>query len=220
MAGMTGAPPEMAPREVDLLGGFGDEEDVIDGFVEDSGDHGWEEGEEVLASSPAPRHSAFDAAILELEQVMMEPAFNDKVSAFIAANCSEFDDSDENKLSYTTLFEQYVTMLEAHIGVELSARLPQFDMAGFCATLMERGPTTVAEDLDLDMLSAFGDFAAFRQMMLAGKQGMECDAGAEGPLCLVGAPLQVHAEEQEDGVPLPDLNLSISSAISPARGAA
>jgi ADP-ribosylation factor 2-binding protein len=212
---------EMAPREVDLLGGFGEEEDVVDGFDEDGGELGGEEGgEEVLASSSAASHSAFDAAILELEQVMMEPEFNHKVGAFIAAHCGEFDDSDENKLCYTAIFEQYVTMLEAHIGAELSSRLPNFDMAGFCGTLMERGPATVAEGLDLELLGGFGDFAAFRQMMLAGKQGMQCDAGAGGPLCLAGAPLQVHAEEQEDGVPLPDLNLSICSAISPARRAA
>ena len=203
-------------REVDLLDGFGHDDDVVDGIDQEEADAPADGGEEeILASSAAPIDSAFDAAIMELEQVMMEPTFTQKVGAFIAENCGEFDDGDENKLVYTTIFEQYVQIMEKYIEVELSSRLPGFDMPAFCKALMERGPATIAESLDLDMLGAFGDFEAFRQMMLAEKHGMKCDAGAEGPLCLVGAPLQMHVEEQEDGIAIPDLNLSITSAVSP-----
>ena len=56
-----------------------------------------------------------------------------------------------------------------------------------------------------------------KEMMLAEKRGTACDSAEGGPLCLVGSPLQVHAEEEEDGVELPDLNLSITSAGSPGR---
>jgi len=206
---------------VDLLDGFGDvDEDLVDGFVdeEDSTDLGGEDGELILASGAGSgSDSMFDAAIMELEQIMMEPAFNERVGAFMAANCNEFDDTEENKLIYTSIFEQYVEMLETYIEAELAERMPDFDMASFCTTLMERGPAKLAEELDLEMLGAFGDFEAFRQLMLAEKHGMECDAGDGGPLCLVGASLTMHVEEQEDGIEIPDLNLSITSATSPVK---
>lgn len=82
---------------------------------------------------------------------------------------------------------------------------------------MPTPPIPRVQELDLDMLGAFGDFEAFKEMMLAEKCGTACDSAEGGPLCLVGSPLQVHAEEEEDGVELPDLNLSITSAGSPGR---
>jgi len=53
------------------------------------------------------------------------------------------------------------------------------------------------------------DFDVFKEMMISAKRGQQC--GIDGPLLLVGAPLQLHTDEQEDGVEMPDLNLSISA---------
>ena len=49
-------------------------------------------------------------------------------------------------------------------------------------------------------------------MMLACKAGVAC-----GDMSVTGAPLPVHADEQEDGVEMPDLNLSITACPSPVK---
>ena len=144
--------------------------------------------------------------IAMLEDVMMDEGFNDKVGAFMNEHCHHFDDGEENKLIYTKLFADYTTMLEQYIAEHIATRLPDFDMPAFCAALRERSDELPMTHLDLDTLGAFGDFEAFKEMMLACKAGLGC-----GEMCVMGAPMQVHADEQEDGVEMPDLNLSISA---------
>ena len=154
----------------------------------------------------------FEMLVAQLEAVMMDPAFNERVGDFMRAHCAEFDEGEENKLCYMQLFEQYTTMLETYIEAELGALAgPDFDMRAFCATLGSR--TDAVASLDLDTLGAFGDFEAFKGMMLACKRGeMLRDEAGGAPFQIVGATMEVHADEQEDGVEMPDLNLSISSA--------
>ena len=41
----------------------------------------------------------FEVAVAQLEEVMMDAGFNERVGAFMAANCHEFEEGDENKLS-------------------------------------------------------------------------------------------------------------------------
>ena len=188
----------------------------------------------------------FIAMVAMLEEVMMDEGFNDTVGSFMNKHCQEFDDSEENKLIYTQLFADYTSMLEEYIARHISTRLPEFDMPAFCAALREVGashapgrqisappnaqrtpaltlsltplPSFQRADelpithLDLDTLGAFGDFEAFKSMMLACKNGMAC-----GDMSVMGAPLPVHADEQEDGVEMPDLNLSITACASPVK---
>jgi len=144
--------------------------------------------------------------VMHLETVMMDPGFNERVGAFMRSHCHEFDEGEENKLVYMQLFSEYTTLLEAYIESELGALVPDFDMRAFCAALSERADMV---SLDLDTLGAFGDFEAFKEMMLACKRGELCMEQGDGPLEMVGAALPVHSEEQEDGEEMPDLNLSI-----------
>uniref|UniRef100_A0A6V2YDQ7 ADP-ribosylation factor-like protein 2-binding protein n=2 Tax=Emiliania huxleyi TaxID=2903 RepID=A0A6V2YDQ7_EMIHU len=137
---------------------------------------------------------------------MMEPHFEEEVGGFLSAHCDEFEEG-ENKLEYTAIFERYVAVLEAHIEKALAARVVGLDFSAFCAELLERGPSALGEQLNLDVLGSFG-FEGFKELMLAEKRGRQCCGG------LVGAPLPLHADEQEDGEAIPDLNLHITPVPS------
>jgi len=156
---------------------------------------------------------SFEAMVAMLEDIMMDEGFNDLVGGFMNQHCHEFDEGEENKLVYTTLFAEYTSMLERYIAEHISTRLPDFDMAAFCAELRERSAELPISHLDLDTLGAFGDFEAFKEMMLSCKAGQGC-----GEMCVMGELMHVHADEQEDGVEMPDLNLSITAVASPSKG--
>mmetsp|Transcript_46694 Transcript_46694/g.101458 ORF Transcript_46694/g.101458 Transcript_46694/m.101458 type:complete len:197 (+) Transcript_46694:127-717(+) len=191
----------------DITGEEFDEELIHGDGVDDC------EAEEVYASSDAAGGNAnsFEAIMFELEQVMMDESFNAKISAFMTEHCNEFEDTEENKLAYTKLFEEYVGILETYIETRLGAAVPNFDMQAFCAELLKRKDELT---LDLDTLGAFGDFEAFKAMMLACKAGKACETQGGGPLCVVGAVAPLHMEDMEEGEEMADLNLSIS-ALSP-----
>lgn len=187
-------------------------------------------GEEVVASSGESGDQT--AQILaELEVMMMDEGFNAKVDSFTQQHCEQFDEGEENKLicklthpasthslsqhstdggpgawvlADTSLFTEYTKMLEAYIEQHLGATLDDFDMQTFCASLSTRDDKE-ALPLALEMLSAYGDFEAFKAMMVSCKRGASL-----GDMGVVGAPVRVFTEEQEDGEEMPDLNLSIS----------
>jgi len=192
---------------------IGDEfEDMVDGEqFEGAEDQGAEEEEILVSNCDDSKNSSFEQTVMELELIMMDTGFNERVGAFLTAHCQDFEEGDENKLVYTQRFEEYTEMLETYIEEQLGQRVPGFDMTAFCTDLLQKKDSV---DADLDTLGAFGDFSAFKEMMLACKRGKSCDEAGGGPLCVTGAQLHVHTEEQEDGVAMPDLNLSISAVAA------
>lgn len=195
------------------VGQFDSFEDVMHGELETEDDE--EEGEILFAmddGQSASQGDNFDSIVAELELIMMDEEFNKRVGEFTEKHCSLFEDNDENKLEYTSVFSEYTSMIEEYIEEKLGAAIQSFDMAAFCARL-----AASPEDLPdaLDTLSALADFEAFKAMMLSCKVGSSIEKGDS--LCLLVTPLQVHSEEQEDGEAMPDLNLSITA---PVRGLA
>jgi|TARA_B110001469_G_C9529043_1_gene263086 ADP-ribosylation factor 2-binding protein len=193
-------------------------EDVVHGQdeqVEEEEEGCGEEDEIILddGSGGEVDASSFEGMVAMLEDIMMDEGFNDLVGGFMKQHCGEFDEGEENKLVYTTLFAEYTAMLERYIAEHISTRLPDFDMPAFCAQLRERSEELPISHLDLDTLGAFGDFEAFKEMMVSCKAGQGC-----GEMCVMGELLPVHADEQEDGVEMPDLNLSITAVASPSKG--
>ena len=51
--------------------------------------------------------------------------------SFLTAHCVHFEDSDENKLIYTSVFNNYTQKIEAFISSQLDERIPNFNMAQF-----------------------------------------------------------------------------------------
>ena len=55
---------------------------------------------------------------------MMDEDLNSRVEAFTRKHCDQFEDSEENKLVYTTLFNEYTALIEGYIEERLGASVP------------------------------------------------------------------------------------------------
>lgn len=149
--------------------------------------------EEVLAADDASkRDDPFEHALTELEVLMMDEGLNMAIDAFTREHCAKFEAGDENKLEYTTLFQDYMALVEAYIEQQLGASVKAFDMGAFCATLQERfkGDESMLDHPALEMLSAYSDFEAFKSLMLATKAGASVEAEC-GELCVSGDKLGI-----------------------------
>ncbi|XP_044290241.1 ADP-ribosylation factor-like protein 2-binding protein isoform X3 [Varanus komodoensis] len=88
----------------------------------------------------------------------------------------EFDDTEENKLIYTPIFNEYICLVEKYIEEKLLDRMPRFSMSTFISSLQQH-KDEIAGDI-FDMLLTFTDFLAFKEMFLdyrAEKEGRALD---------------------------------------------
>ncbi|KAM3861130.1 ADP-ribosylation factor-like protein 2-binding protein [Diretmus argenteus] len=121
-------------------------------------------GEEHLTiSNSSAGDSAFDAVIGSIEDIM-ENEFLQLHQSFMEKHYLEFDDSEENKLSYTPIFNEYVNLLEKHLEQQLMERIPGFNMNAFIVLVMQH-----KDEVDkgiFDILLSFTDFMAFKEMIV------------------------------------------------------
>lgn len=90
-------------------------------------------GEETFHSS-SPIDQAFDQIIGELEDVLMDERFIDLCRNFFEKYYNLFTRDDENKLVYTTIFKEYVQLIESFLDSRLKSRLSWFQMDEFLAS--------------------------------------------------------------------------------------
>ncbi|XP_049430705.1 ADP-ribosylation factor-like protein 2-binding protein [Epinephelus fuscoguttatus] len=130
--------------------------------------------ENVAISSSSAADAAFDALIGCIEDIIMEEDFQQLQQSFMEKHYLEFEDSDENKLSYTPIFNEYVDLLEKQLEQQLRERITGFNMTTFTELLMQH-KEDVPGDI-FDMLLTFTDFMAFKEMFLeyrAEKEGRD-----------------------------------------------
>ncbi|EPY77117.1 ADP-ribosylation factor-like protein 2-binding protein [Camelus dromedarius] len=116
----------------------------------------------------------FDAVVGYLEDIIMDDEFQLLQRNFMDKYYQEFEDTEENKLTYTPIFNEYISLVEKYIEEQLLERIPGFNMAAFTTTLQHH-KDEVAGDI-FDMLLTFTDFLAFKEMFL--------DYRAVSPSCL------------------------------------
>ena len=127
----------------------------------------------------------------------MSEDFNELQDQFFNDNCNHFEDTDENKLIYTTIFSQYVEKIERFIESSLSdINFPEF------FDLIQKRPDEIDGPL-FEMLLSFSDFSMFKDMMLAAKNQTD-------EFMISGALAKIHTEDCSDGEEMPDLQLCIS----------
>ncbi|XP_038554266.1 ADP-ribosylation factor-like protein 2-binding protein [Micropterus salmoides] len=129
------------------------------------------EEENFAISSSSAADAAFDAVIGCIEDIIMEEEFQQLQKSFLDKHYLEFDDSDENKLSYTPIFNAYVDLLEKHLEQQLMEKIPGFTMNAFTELLVQH-KEEVPDDI-FDMLLTFTDFMAFKEMFLAYRAEIE-----------------------------------------------
>ncbi|KAG8518344.1 ADP-ribosylation factor-like protein 2-binding protein [Galemys pyrenaicus] len=133
--------------------------------------------EESLALSVSSASEAeFDAVIGSIEDIIMDTEFQVLQRNFMDRYYQEFEDTEENKFSYTPIFNEYLSLVEKYIEEQLLRRIPGFNMAAFTTTLRHH-KDEVTDDI-FDMLLTFTDFLAFKEMFLnykAEKEGRGLD---------------------------------------------
>ncbi|KAL3133711.1 ADP-ribosylation factor-like protein 2-binding protein [Trebouxia sp. C0010 RCD-2024] len=134
----------------------------------------------------------FDATVGVLQDILLDPSFQEVQTAFCQKHCHKFEDADENKLFYTQVFQEYQAVVERSLEQRLSAAIPNFSMDTFIAGLDTRR-NEIMEEL-LDLLMSFVDFQAFKELMLAHKSELRtCSIHVDVSKAVM------HSEEQEEG---------------------
>jgi hypothetical protein len=95
---------------------------------------------------------------------------------FCNRHCGVFENTDENKLEYTRIFESYTKMIESFVMESLTAQLPGFSMEEFLGMLQAREGQLDGDVFEL--LYSLGDFAVFKDLILSYKPENQLDFSA------------------------------------------
>ncbi|XP_062860226.1 ADP-ribosylation factor-like protein 2-binding protein [Trichomycterus rosablanca] len=120
--------------------------------------------EEFAVSKSSESDAVFDTVIGNIEDIIMEDDFQNLQQSFMEKYYLEFEDTEENKLIYTPIFNEYVDLLEKYLEQQLIKRIPGFNMNDFTHSLKQH-KDEVSGDI-FDMLLTFTDFMAFKEMFL------------------------------------------------------
>eukprot|EP00775_Hariotina_reticulata_P003192 gene3192-3470_t len=199
-----------AEQEILVLHDEEGDEDVFDDIMDGSSTEPDEE--EIFAADDGSRQdestNKWDRITSALEDTLLDETFEQARIAYCRQHCQEFEDTCENKLVYTTIFQHYCELVEHNIEQQLGAKVQGFSMLEFAGMLTDRQQELDAEVFDL--LTSIGDFDTFKSIMLAYKD--EQQRGGE-LLQLQCCAMELHGEEQEEGDVRPDLDMSL--CISP-----
>lgn len=122
------------------------------------------EVENLATSISSDVDAEFDTVIGHIEDIIMDEEFQMLQRHFMDKYYLEFENTEENKLSYTSIFQEYVNLLEKYIEQQLIERIPAFNMATFTTSLQQH-KDEISGDI-FDMLLTFTDFLAFKEMFL------------------------------------------------------
>ena len=106
----------------------------------------------------------FDQVVGCLQDIILNPEFDLMVKSFSTRNCMQFEATEENKLVYTTIFNEYTSTIEAYINEQLESMVEGFSMERFIGLLDTRKDQI--EEQIYDLLLSFSDFESFKEMML------------------------------------------------------
>jgi len=106
----------------------------------------------------------FDTVVGCLQEIILDEDFDRMQKSFSIEHCMHFEATEENKLVYTTIFNQYTNTIEAHINAQLQSKIADFSMERFIGLLATRKDQI--EEQIYDLLLSFSDFESFKEMML------------------------------------------------------
>lgn len=117
------------------------------------------------------QQSKSDAIFQELRIIIQDKEFELAQRAFMEKNYDQFEDTEENKLIYTQIYEQFVSLLENIIIVKLEQKFQSDDVDNFYATFVENITKYEAEDaVTVNSLFSFIDFNKFKESILLYKK--------------------------------------------------
>nr|XP_042141415.1 ADP-ribosylation factor-like protein 2-binding protein [Peromyscus maniculatus bairdii] len=96
--------------------------------------------EESFALSSSASDAEFDAVVGCLEDVIMDDKFQVLQRNFMDKYYQEFEDTEENELIHTPIFNECISLVEKYIEEQLLERIPGFNMAAFTTTVQHQHP--------------------------------------------------------------------------------
>ncbi|KAI4503031.1 hypothetical protein M0802_002075 [Mischocyttarus mexicanus] len=111
-----------------------------------------------------PKVELFDVIIGHIEDLLLDDGFYAMQNEFLEKYWTIFEPTEENKLIYTEIFNEYNTTVEAYIVNYLQKIIPHFNMDDLLRDL--RGKKANSDGEVFDMLSAVTDFQSFKEMIL------------------------------------------------------
>ncbi|CAF0720357.1 unnamed protein product [Brachionus calyciflorus] len=130
-----------------------------------------EEEDILVAKSVNAADSRFDLITGTIEDIITETKFQQIQNEFLDKNYKHFEDSEENKLIYTTIHKEYINLVEKYLETQLKKRIENFSMDQYMNELMSR-----RDELDgeiFEILLTFEDFLEFKELMLSHKASKE-----------------------------------------------
>lgn len=127
-----------------------------------------------------------DAKVFKaIETVMLESDFKNATVSFIEANYDKFEDTEENKLEYTEIHNEYLKIVEQVLELQVKERyaISDAEMDEFYGGFTDKSKLAEYESLSkdtVDHLFTMIDFVHFKNLMLQTKKsasGNEVDAG-------------------------------------------
>lgn len=113
------------------------------------------------------RHQGLILSLGPLKILWSRP--NSNTCKLLTRFCELFDEStEENKLIYMELFQEYNQSIEKFLIQELSKQVEDFSFKSFCDEL-KCHTNTLSEDI-LEMVCSITDFSAFKEMVLEHKK--------------------------------------------------
>jgi len=154
-----------------------------------------------------------DAVVGKLEEILVDTEFQRERLAFCQTHCDIFEETEENKLEYTAVFDKYSSLIENTLEEALRDTFPEFTVAWF-ADLLQQKEDPCEGDV-FDMLQQLSDFGEFKDEMVSFRKRKEEEAlleqegEAKGEsLAFEVRRMRIFSEEQEDGDERPDLDMS------------
>ena len=86
----------------------------------------------------------------------MDPDFEKITKKFSHKHCMEFEASEENKLSYMSIFKEYQETIEGYLMQRMNEEIEDFSMDYFLTELKTR-KDQIDEQI-MDLLLSFSDF--------------------------------------------------------------
>lgn len=158
-----------------------------------------DEDEDFCIMDTGSEDEQFDNIVGQLEDIAVSKDFQDLMLGFCQKHCDIFEDSEENKLEYTEIFNTWTGYIESFIEERLKQTVEDFSTASFLQQLCERQniEQEIVEDV-LELLVSLSDFETFKQLMLNHKaarpeQRQTTIKGGMQELSLSGKASKIHA---------------------------
>ncbi|XP_067642193.1 ADP-ribosylation factor-like protein 2-binding protein [Eurosta solidaginis] len=110
----------------------------------------------------------FDDVIGHIEDIILGDAFQVLHHNFLEKYWHRFEDTEENKLEYTDIFQEYTNTFERFLIEELFVRMTDFDMNRFADELEKNNSfdDILSNGEIFELLHSFNSFETFKELML------------------------------------------------------